>query len=30
MEASIELAKEEGTYESFKGSPLREGKLQID
>ena len=30
MEASIELAKEEGPYESFKGSPLSEGKLQFD
>lgn len=29
-EASMELAKEEGHYESFKGSPASEGKLQFD
>jgi ribonucleotide reductase alpha subunit len=27
MESSIEIAKEEGPYESFKGSPLSEGKF---
>lgn len=27
METSIELAKEEGPYASFKGSPLSEGKF---
>ena len=27
METSMELAKEEGPYESFKGSPLSEGKF---
>ncbi|MCL1672901.1 ribonucleoside-diphosphate reductase alpha chain [Chryseobacterium oranimense] len=30
MEASMELAKEQGAYESFKGSPLSEGKFQFD
>lgn len=30
MEASIELAKELGAYESFQGSPLSEGKFQFD
>jgi len=30
MESSMELAKEEGAYESFKGSPLSEGKFQFD
>lgn len=30
MEASIEIAKEEGHYETFKGSPLSEGKFQFD
>ena len=27
---SLELAKIHGTYETFKGSPLSEGKLQFD
>jgi ribonucleotide reductase alpha subunit len=27
MEASMELAKVDGPYESFKGSPLSEGKF---
>lgn len=30
METSMELAKEEGAYETFKGSPLSEGKFQFD
>lgn len=30
MRASIFLAKTNGTYESFKGSPLSEGKFQFD
>jgi ribonucleoside-diphosphate reductase alpha chain len=30
MEASIEVAIEEGPYETFKGSPLSEGKFQFD
>lgn len=30
MEASMELAKEQGAYETFKGSPLSEGKFQFD
>lgn len=30
METSMELAKQQGAYESFKGSPLSEGKLQFD
>lgn len=30
MEASMELAKEHGAYETFKGSPLSEGKFQFD
>lgn len=30
METSVELAKEEGHYETFKGSPLSEGKFQFD
>lgn len=30
MQASMELAKVEGHYESFKGSPLSEGKFQFD
>jgi len=30
MEESIALAKVEGHYESFKGSPLSEGKFQFD
>ena len=30
LEASIELAKEEGAYETFKGSPASEGKFQFD
>eukprot|EP00924_Labyrinthula_sp_SR-Ha-C_P014075 augustus_masked-scaffold_56-processed-gene-1.98-mRNA-1 protein AED:0.01 eAED:0.01 QI:0/-1/0/1/-1/1/1/0/805 len=29
-EASMELAKEEGPYETFKGSPISEGKFQFD
>lgn len=29
-EASMELAKEEGPYESFPGSPASEGRLQFD
>merc|ERR1712193_573400 len=29
-EASMELAKEEGPYETFKGSPASKGKLQFD
>jgi ribonucleoside-diphosphate reductase alpha chain len=28
--ASKDMAKEEGAYESFKGSPASEGKLQFD
>ena len=28
--ASVHLAKKDGTYDSFKGSPLSEGKLQFD
>jgi len=27
METSMEIAKEEGPYETFKGSPLSEGKF---
>lgn len=27
METSMELAKEEGPYETFKGSPLSQGKF---
>jgi len=30
MEASMELAREQGAYETFKGSPLSEGKFQFD
>jgi ribonucleoside-diphosphate reductase alpha chain len=30
MEASIELAKKDGHYETFKGSPLSQGKFQFD
>ena len=30
LEASMELAKEKGTYSSFKGSPLSDGKFQFD
>ena len=30
MVESVELAKKEGAYESFKGSPLSEGKFQFD
>jgi ribonucleoside-diphosphate reductase alpha chain len=30
MEASMEIAKIEGPYESFKGSPLSQGKFQFD
>ena len=30
MEASIDLAKEEGTYETYKGSPLSQGKFQYN
>lgn len=30
MEASVDLAEKEGPYESFKGSPLSEGKFQFD
>ncbi len=30
MEASVDLAEKEGAYESFKGSPLSEGKFQFD
>lgn len=30
METSIELAEVEGHYESFRGSPLSEGKFQFD
>ena len=30
MESSIEVAKEEGHYESFPGSPLSQGKFQFD
>ncbi|WP_118972218.1 ribonucleoside-diphosphate reductase subunit alpha [Taibaiella koreensis] len=30
MEASMELAKEDGAYETFKGSPLSEGQFQFD
>lgn len=30
METSMELAKEQGPYSSFKGSPLSEGKFQFD
>jgi ribonucleotide reductase alpha subunit len=30
MEASMELAKRDGPYETFKGSPLSQGKFQFD
>ncbi|MCL7986637.1 ribonucleoside-diphosphate reductase subunit alpha [Sphingobacterium sp. lm-10] len=30
MEASMELAREQGAYKSFNGSPLSEGKFQFD
>ena len=30
MEASMELAKKDGAYQSFKGSPLSMGKFQMD
>lgn len=30
METSMELARDEGAYETFKGSPLSEGKFQFD
>jgi ribonucleoside-diphosphate reductase alpha chain len=30
METSMEIAKVEGAYSSFKGSPLSEGKFQFD
>ena len=30
VEASMEMAKEEGAYETFKGSPISEGKFQFD
>jgi ribonucleoside-diphosphate reductase alpha chain len=30
MEASMELAKEEGTYESYEGSPVSQGIFQYD
>ena len=30
LEASMELAKEKGSYSSFKGSPLSKGKFQFD
>jgi len=30
MRASIDLAKKDGAYDSFKGSPLSEGKFQFD
>jgi len=30
MEASMELAQQDGAYETFKGSPLSEGKFQFD
>jgi ribonucleoside-diphosphate reductase alpha subunit len=30
LQGSIELAKKDGTYSSFKGSPFSEGKLQFD
>ena len=30
MEASMELAKEKGTYSSFEGSPISEGKFQFN
>ncbi|MBA42595.1 MAG: ribonucleoside-diphosphate reductase subunit alpha [Magnetococcales bacterium] len=30
VRATIDMAKEEGTYETFKGSPFSEGSLQFD
>lgn len=30
METSMELAKEEGPYATFQGSPLSQGKFQFD
>jgi ribonucleoside-diphosphate reductase alpha chain len=30
LEESVELAKEQGTYESYKGSPISKGILQFD
>ena len=30
METSVEIAKVEGPYSTFKGSPLSEGKFQFD
>jgi ribonucleotide reductase alpha subunit len=30
LTASVELAKKNGTYESFKGSPASKGILQFD
>ena len=30
LEASMEMAKEKGSYSTFKGSPLSEGKFQFD
>ena len=30
METSMEIAREEGHYESFPGSPLSQGKFQFD
>ncbi len=30
MTASKDLAKKEGAYETFKGSPISEGKFQFD
>ena len=30
LESSMELAKEKGSYSTFKGSPLSEGKFQFD
>ena len=30
MRASVDLAKKDGSYDSFKGSPLSEGKFQFD
>ena len=30
METSVEIAKEEGAYSTFKGSPLSQGKFQFD
>ena len=30
METSMEIARDEGAYESFQGSPLSEGKFQFD